>query len=551
MSEKQDIQVNQSARTIAIVAMMFMFAMIAFVTNLAAPIGTIWGYQFQGNSFLGMLGNMMNFLAYLFMGIPAGKLLTKIGYKKTALWAMAIGAVGLAVQLVSSWFGGEIHISSSTVTVMENINGTEYPVTKTFHITLNFIIYLLGAFIAGFCVCMLNTVVNPMLNLLGGGGNKGNQLIQTGGALNSLSGTLTPFFVGALIGQLSRKTTMGNVAPLLWIAIGIFVASFIVISFVNIPEPTKTAGKNVKFSHSAWKFRHTVLGVIAIFFYVGVEVGIPGTLNFYLADQKANGAGVLGDASAIGGAIVSLYWLLMLVGRFTSGIISGKVSTKTQLVSVSAVCICLIGLAIFSSRESKIGVPSIVYDPVKNTTATLQAAGMPQNEIEDFIANPKSEKLVPYTTVTTVNTDNGPIEKTLISNTEKQPIEIMAAIENTPGIPYAALFLVLCGLCTSVMWGGIFNLAVEGLGKYTAQASGIFMMMVVGGGVLPLVQQLLVKHAGYMQSYYLIMAAVGYIFLYAVWGSANVNKDIPVDMEDEDEVKEEQKEIKDAITLVD
>lgn len=542
----QAVSANNSGRTIAIIAMFFLFAMISFVTNLAAPIGTIWGYQFEGNSFLGMLGNMMNFLAYLFMGIPAGKLLTKIGYKKTALWAMAIGAIGLAVQLASSWFGGEIHISSSEVNVKESIDGIDYEVVKTMHVTLNFIIYLLGAFIAGFCVCMLNTVVNPMLNLLGGGGNKGNQLIQTGGSLNSLSGTLTPFLVGALIGQLTRKTTIGDVAPLLWIAIGIFMASFIVICFVKIPEPTMSTGKKVKFTHSPWNFRHTVLGVIAIFFYVGVEVGIPGTLNFYLADQKATGAGVLGDASAIAGAVVAIYWLLMLVGRFTSSIISGKVSTKTQLVSVSAVCICLIGLAIFSSKESKMEVPKIIYDPVQSTEATLNAAEMPAQEIEAFKANPTVEKLVPYTETRTIETTSGPIAKQVIKNSEKQPVEIVEAIRNTPGIPYAALFLILCGLCTSVMWGGIFNLAVEGLGKYTAQASGIFMMMVVGGGVLPLVQQLLVNHVGYMNSYYLIIAAVGYIFLYAVWGCTNVNKDIPVEMDEEPA-----KEIKEAIELVD
>ena len=537
---------NNSGRTIAIIAMFFLFAMISFVTNLAAPIGTIWGYQFEGNSFLGMLGNMMNFLAYLFMGIPAGKLLTKIGYKKTALWAMAIGAIGLAVQLVSSWFGGEIEVSSSTVTVKEYVDGQAYDVAKTMHVTLNFIIYLLGAFIAGFCVCMLNTVVNPMLNLLGGGGNKGNQLIQTGGALNSLAGTLTPFFVGALIGQLSRKTDMGNVAPLLWIAIGIFVASFIVISFVKIPEPNLSTGKKVKYEHSPWSFRHTVLGVIAIFFYVGIEVGIPGTLNFYLADQTPNGAGVLGDASAIAGAVVAIYWLLMLVGRFTSGIISGKVSTKTQLVTVSAVCICLIGLAIFSSEKSKFDVPSFIYNPQANTTATLEAAGMPSDEIKAFLDEPTAEKLAPYTNTHTITTtSNQQVEKVLVNNSEKQPVEIIEAVQERPGIPYSALFLILCGLCTSVMWGGIFNLAVEGLGKYTAQASGIFMMMVVGGGVLPLLQQLLVKGVGYMPSYYLVIGGVGFIFLYAIWGCTNVNKDIPVELD------ENLKEIKDEISLVD
>lgn len=538
---------NTSARTVAIIAMFCLFAMISFVTNLAAPIGTIWGYQFEGNSFLGMLGNMMNFLAYLIMGIPAGKLLSKIGYKKTALWAMAIGAVGLVVQWVSGVFGGEIHVASSTVTVTETINGVDYPVTKTVGINLNFIIYLLGAFIAGFCVCMLNTVVNPMLNLLGGGGNKGNQLIQTGGALNSLSATLSPFLVGALIGALSRKTAMSDVAPLLWIAVGVFVVAFIAISFVAIPEPNLGKGtKKVKFEHSPWSFRHTVLGVIAIFFYVGVEVGIPGTLNFYMSDQKPGGAGILGDASAIAGAVVAIYWGLMLVGRFTSGLISGKVSTKTQLVTVSAVCICLIGLAIFSSKEMKIEVPSIVYSPEKATTATLSGANMDQASIDEFIKSPSVDKLAAYTDTIKYVTDKGEIDKIVVKGSEKEPIEVVAAIESRPTVPFSALFLILCGLCTSVMWGGIFNLAVEGLGKYTEQASGIFMMMVVGGGVLPLVQQLLVNHVGYMNSYYLIMGAVGFIFFYALWGCTNVNTDIPVD----DETKEKEKALKDEISLV-
>lgn len=544
MTKAANPQGSSQGRTIAIIAMFFLFAMISFVTNLAAPIGTIWGYQFQGNSFLGMLGNMMNFLAYLFMGIPAGKLLTKIGYKKTALWAMAIGVVGLFVQWLSSAVGAESTISTSSVTIMENINGTEYEATRAMNVTANFIIYLLGAFICGFCVCMLNTVVNPMLNLLGGGGNKGNQLIQTGGALNSLSGTLTPFFVGALIGQLTSKTQMGDVAPLLWIAMGIFAASFVIISFVKIPEPNMGSknGKAVKFTHSPWNFRHTVLGVIAIFFYVGIEIGIPGTLNFYLADQKATGAGVLGDASTIAGAVVALYWLLMLVGRSTSSVISGKVSTRAQLVTVTSVCMVLIFFAIITPKESRINVPSILYDPVESVSCTLSSAGMQQGEIDAFIANPSEDKLAAYTeqTPVVVNDAQGnetTMQRTVIRNSEKQPHEIVNSVANVPGVPISALFLILCGLCTSVMWGGIFNLAVEGLGKYTAQASGIFMMMVVGGGVIPLIQQLIAKSQGYMVSYYLIIAAVAYIFFYAVWGCINVNKDIPVDIEEE--MKEE------------
>lgn len=457
----------QKRPTIAIITMFFIFAMISFVTNLAAPIGTIWGNTYEGNSVLGMLGNMMNFLAYLFMGIPAGRMLEKIGYKKTALWAMGIGVVGLFIQYLSSVVGTETSLLSMTSTVEENGVAT----VKTFNVCLNFFIYLLGAFVCGFCVCMLNTVVNPMLNLLGGGGNKGNQLIQTGGALNSLSGTLTPFFVGALIGQLTKSTTMQAVTPLLFIAMGVFAVAFIVISCVAIPEPTlsKKGAVKTKYSHSPWNFRHTVLGVIGIFFYVGIEIGIPSTLNFYLADQKATGAGVIGDASTIAGAIVAIYWLLMLVGRSLSSLISGKVSARAQLTFVSALAIAFIIAAIAIPKTSTLPVPEFIYAATDGQAAQ---------------------------------------------------------------VPVSAFLLVICGLCTSVMWGGIFNLAVEGLGKYTAQASGIFMMMVVGGGIMPLIQQGIAQATSYMASYWLVVAMLAYLLFYGVAGSKNVNTDIPVNEED-------------------
>ena len=208
------------------------------------------------------------------------------------------------------------------------------------------------------------------------------QLLQTGGTLNSLSATLTPFLVGVLIGARTPRSQLSDVDSLLWIAIGIFIAAFIIISFVNIPEPQDTGKqKNVKFAHSPWNFRHTVLGVIGIFIYVGIEVGIPGTLMFYLSDQKSSGAGILGDASTIAGAIVAIYWLLMLVGRFVSSFISGKVSTRNQLLTVSGAGIILVVLAIFSSKETQIGVPTLIYDPVEKTRSALSQAGMPENEI--------------------------------------------------------------------------------------------------------------------------------------------------------------------------
>lgn len=427
---------NKKGNLVAIVTMFFMFAMISFVTNMAAPFGNIWKIHYES---AGMLGNMMNFLAYLFMGIPAGKLLTRIGYKKTALIALGVGFCGMAVQLGSSFMG----IGTGAL-----------------------VVYLLGAFICGFCVCMLNAVVNPMLNLLGGGGNRGNQLVQTGGACNSLAGTLTPLLAGAMIGTLTPQTALSDVRPLLLIALAVFAVSFVIIAAVAIPEPAKVQNNSVatKDKYSAWSFRHLILGIVAIFFYVGLEVGIPAELNFYLSDATDKGAGLGVNGVAIGGAIVAMYWLLMLVGRLCSSAISGKVSSKLQVTIVASVAIVLILLAIFMPETIKVSMPGY---------ADGQFSMM--------------------------------------------------------SVPISALFLVLCGLCTSVMWGCIFNLAVEGLGKYTEQASGIFMMMVVGGGVMPFIQEYIGRVTSYMTSYWLVVAMLCYILFYALIGSKNVNKDIKVD----------------------
>ncbi len=424
-------QTNKKGVTVAIISMMFLFAMISFVTNLAAPFGNIWGKTY---SWAGMVGNLMNFLAYLFMGIPAGKMLVKYGYKKTALIAMAIGFIGLLIQSLSSIFGGDCQL----FTIQEQ------------PVMLNFIVYLLGAFICGFCVCMLNTVVNPMLNLLGGGGNRGNQLIQTGGTLNSLTATLTPLFVGVLIGEVTNKTSMNDVTPLLWIAMGVFAVSFIIISMVNIPEP-QSSTTGVTFEHSPWNFRHFVLGVIAIFFYVGIEVGIPAEINFYITNLGFTGA------AAIAGGVVAIYWFLMLIGRFVSSFISGKVSSRMQLIVTSTLAIVLLLIAII----------------------------LPESNIVSF---------------------------------------------HGANVPIKSFFVVACGICTSIMWGCIFNLATEGLGKYTAAASGIFMMMVVGGGIMPFIQdQIAVSLHNYIASYWLIIVMLVYLLYYALAGCKNVNKDIPVD----------------------
>ena len=373
------------------IAVMFaLFFMVAFVTGLPSPMGVIVQTQFGASNFESQLGFMANFIAYAFMGIPAGLMLKRIGYKKTALVAVTVGFIGVGIQSLSGVFG-------------------------------SFIYYLIGAFVSGFSMCLLNTVVNPMLNTLGGGGNKGNQLLQFGGTLNSIAATITPVLVGYLMGPVVGRT-IEKAYPAMFIAMAIFAIAFVVLLVVKIPEPMQASEKEKIGVFSPLKFRHLIFGIIAIFIYVGIEIGIPSTANLYMTNE-------LGIDAGIAGAVVGIYWFLMMIGRLLGGVIGGSVSTKSMIAAVSGLGLIFIACGILLPTSIAVSLPGI------------EAA-----------------------------------------------------------IPINLAFFCLCGLCTSVMWGGIFNLAVEGLGKYTAAASGLFMVMVCGGGIIPAIQGAVADATSYLTS---------------------------------------------------
>lgn len=404
--------------------MIALFAMIAFVTNLCSPMATIIKNQGEISNVLAQIGNYGNFVAYLLMGIPAGMLISKFGYKKTALIGLAVGIIGIGIQ----WFSGQLDAK-------ENLG-------------LVFGVYLTGAFIAGFCMCILNCVVNPMLNLLGGGGNKGNQLIQIGGVFNSSAAVAVYILMGALIGEVTKETKIADATPALMIALAIFVIAFVVILFTKIEEPEQ-APVDVSLIKGAIKYRHFVLGVLGIFLYMGIEVGTPTYILQYLTAEK-------GMAASTVGLIVAVYWLMMLVGRFVGGAIGGKVSSRTQITTVSALTLVLVLFGMFAPETSTVNVPTINW-------ATLEFGS------------------------------------------ESVPMGIFA--------------FLLVGLCTSVMWGGIFNMAVEGLGKYTAIASGIFMTMVFGCAVMVAIQGYVADVTNYMTSYWVVVFCAAYLLFYALVGS--------------------------------
>ena len=430
---------KQNSNVPAIIVCILLFGMISFVTNLASPMGDVLKFYLAGQeitipNWMATLGVFCNFIAYAVMGVPGGVILQKKGYKFTALLAVTIGFVGVGVQTLAGLLSG---------------------VTA-------FGVYLLGAFIAGFSMCLLNLVVNPMLNKLGGGGNRGNQLVQVGGSFNSLMGTAVIFLTGVFVPEIA-KAQISQVFPLMGIALAIFALAFVVILFTKIPEnPVVEAKVEEKSQYGPMSFRHFVLGAVAIFIYVGVEVGIPNLLNDWLIDPNA-----VALSTGVAGMVTGTYWLLMLVGRLLGAAVGAKVSAKAMLAAVSVLGLGFVVGAIFLNPAILVKMP--VFDGANGFT--------------------------------------------------------MAEV------PINAALLVLCGLCTSVMWGGIFNLAVEGLGKYTEKGAGIFMAMVCGGGILPLLQGVVVTatKGNYLASYWVIAAGLLFLLYYALVGSKNVNKNIPTE----------------------
>ena len=409
---------QKSKQWAAIIMMIALFAMIAFVTNLCSPMAVIVQNQFGASELQSQIGNYANFIAYLVMGIPSGMLIVKFGYKKTALLALVVGIIGMALELLS---------------------GTMASVW----------VYLIGAFISGFCMCMLNTVVNPLLNVLGGGGNSGNQLIQIGGAFNSASAVAVYIIIGALIGEVTKETAIVDAAPAMYIAVAIFVAAFIVLALTKIEEPKQEPVK-MELVKGALKHRHFALGALAIFLYMSVEVGTPTYMMKYLIED-------VNIAASVATLIAAVYWFAMFIGRSVGGAIGGKVSSRAMVATTATAAVILIAFGMFAPSTITTSVPGVDW-------ANLNIIWVE--------------------------------------------------------VPVGVAAFICVGLCTSVMWGGIFNMAVEGLGKYTAAASGIFMTMVFGCAVMLAIQAQVVDLMGdYLISYIIPLLSAAYILFYALIGS--------------------------------
>ncbi len=517
---------------LAIGIMFLLFAMISFVTGLQNPMAVIVKSQFGASNLMSQLGNFMNFFAYLFLGFPAGLILKKYGYKITSLAAVVVGFIGVGI----TWLSG--------------VAGAYW-------------VYLVGAFVSGFSMCMLNTVANPMLNTLGGGGNKGNQLVQWGGSCNSLSATIVPILVGYLIADVS-KANISDANPALYIAMGIFALAFIIIICSKIPEPELEARKaegeveeeGVGASiRGAFSYRNLVFGVIAIFLYVGIEVGIPNISNLYMTSAD-------GFAKDLALSNVENVVEEVAIVDAEEPCLTDEVVCETDGEEI----VCEETEAVEAETVLETAEEAVAEEVVEEAAAEeLAEEEVVEEEVDveevvvEEVVEEEANGAIPTDIAGTVigiywllmligRLIGASIGAKVSSRTMMIFVSSLAIILLLAGmfspivlvkfpainsnlsfymtdIPLGVVFFVLCGICTSIMWGSIFNLSVEGLGKYTSIASGLFMMMVVGGGILPLIQGWIADISSYINSYWVLIIALIYLLWFAIFGSKVVKKE--------------------------
>ena len=376
-----------------------LFFMVAFISNIQNPVGLVIK-QYSSSNILSQLGNFSIYIAYFFVGIPAGIILSKWGYRKTLFLSLIMGVVGFTAMILGC-----------------NL----YEINPM----LFFIIYLLGTFISGCCVCIINTVVNPFANKLGSGGNKGNQLIQFGTFTSSLAAIFVSILCGHYLGSIA-SSSISNLIPIFLFEAIILIIILFFIYFMDIDESNDFKENKEKISYfGALKYPHFLFGLIAIFCYLGVEVGVPNICNLYLVNE-------FGLETIVAGGIVSLFYFFMMFGRLCGFFIGSKISSNKMLKYASLIGSILIILSIIS--------PLNILFPLFTVSTSLA-------------------------------------------------ISIIY-------LPIGVFFIIIGGLFFSIMWGSLFNLAIKGLGKYTENASGILMVMLCGGGILPLIQAFIVDLSG-------------------------------------------------------
>jgi MFS transporter, FHS family, L-fucose permease len=314
---------NYTGPFITVAVLFFIFG---FITNLNMALVPHLRSIFDLPYAWAMLAESAFFLAYFVFSSPTSKLIEMIGYKKTMVVSLFIQVIGCLLFV---------------------------PAAKI----VSFPLFLTAVFIVGAGVTALQTAANPYVAILGPEHSAPVRLTLAQ-ALNSLGGTIAPLVAGAYIltdsATVQSKADIANTVrgPYLAIAGGLLILG-LAVAFLSLPQVTQTQSfRPAKegdpiLSRSIWSYRHTVLGAIGIFLYVGVEVGLASIAVNYFKTQGI-------DSTKTASFLVSLYWGGALVGRLLGSWVLTKIKSGKLLGAFGFIAAALLAVSMFSTGSMAI-----------------------------------------------------------------------------------------------------------------------------------------------------------------------------------------------------
>jgi FHS family L-fucose permease-like MFS transporter len=303
------------------VTVTILFGIFGFLTNLNSNLMPHLKKIFDLSYGPAMLATAAWFFAYLIFSVPSAKLIEAVGYKRTMVISLFIMVVGALLFLPAA-----------------NL--------------ISFPLFLAAIFVLATGVCALQTSANPYVSILGPEHSAPARLTLAQ-AFNSLGAAAAPLVVGRFIltdpSKVASKASIAHTVqgPYIAIAGALLVLGFAVM-FMHLPAITSTrsfrpaAESGPLPVRSIWSYSHTVLGMVGIFFYVGVEIALAAIAISYFQTQ---GIGSIATATSI----ASLYFVFIMAGRFLGSFLMTWIKAEKLLAVLGILGVALLFISMFSS----------------------------------------------------------------------------------------------------------------------------------------------------------------------------------------------------------
>jgi FHS family L-fucose permease-like MFS transporter len=440
---KQDNSFKVGMSVIGSIFFIFGFA-TTFIITLSAKVKDI----FALSEFEAQMLNFAFFITYALISIPIGLYIKKIGYKR----ALVIGLLLMAA-------GGFLFFPSSSIP--------------------SFPLFLVSTFILAAGVVFLQTAANPYVTALGPEESASSRLNLTQ-ALNSIATMVAPWLIAVFIfTSASELLTPGEKAatvqmPFIIMSVLIVIIALLIMT-IKLPEISQTSTEK----KSVWKYPHMLLGALAIFFYVGAEVGNGSLIINYLKETNGMDPNVASKYAAI-------YWGGAMVGRFFGSFMFSGISMSKKITYALPVLL----LALVSG--------SFVTDWNWSIGAIFLGIAVVNFLIMQIGTGKAARTLAVFALVAAV-------------------LDLVTSF----GTGQVALWTVISiGLFNSIMFPNIFTLAVKDLDSgELSTASGIINTLIFGGAIIPPIMGSVADNFGYTWAFIVPAVCYLYIFFYAVKGS--------------------------------